>query len=154
MIALEDEAKNQSPRTSTRREMGSVSYQSSMSDSEYRDQYNYGYQLVQNQNYNEAIEVFESLLAADSKHSLADNAQYWIGECYYFLGDYKSAILAFEKVFTYKNSNKNDYAQYKLGLCYFELNDRQRAREEFQSFLDNYESSPLIGKAQQYMSRL
>ncbi|RMI04821.1 MAG: tetratricopeptide repeat protein [Calditrichaeota bacterium] len=126
----------------------------SMSDEEYQRNYRTGLDLFQSHRYREAIEVFESLLAANSEHSLADNAQYWIGECYYMLGDYQAAILAFEKVFTYKNSNKNDYAQFKLGLCYYHLNDRKRAREEFQSFVDNYRNSPLVPKAEEYLAKL
>ncbi len=93
-------------------------------------------------------------MATDTHHSLADNAQYWIGECYFALGDYRAAILAFEKVFTFKQSNKNDYAQYKLGLCYYKLGDKKRARQEFQNLLDNYPDSPLVEKARKYLMQL
>jgi TolA-binding protein len=131
-----------------------ISGQSSMTDEEYENNYQYGYNLALNRQYQEAIQVFESLIAVNTQHSLSDNAQYWIGECYYALGDYRAAIVAFEKVFTYTQSNKNDYAQYKLGLCYFDINDRKRAREEFQSLIDNYQNPTLISKAEEYLSKL
>lgn len=131
-----------------------ISGQPDMTDEEYEINYQHGYNLALNKQYKDAIQVFETLLAANTKHSLSDNAQYWIGECYYALGDYRAAILAFEKVFTFKQSNKNDYAQYKLGLCYYQLKDRQRAREEFQSLLDNYNNPSLTGKAEEYLAKL
>jgi TolA-binding protein len=131
-----------------------VSGQSEMTDEEYENNYQYGYNLALNRQYKEAIQVFESLIAVSSTHGLADNAQYWIGECYYALGDYRTAIIAFEKVFTFRQSNKNDYAQYKLGLCYFNLNDRKRAKEEFQNFIDNYQNPALTSKAEEYLAKL
>lgn len=125
-----------------------------ISDRDYELNYQQGYELIRNRQYREAIQVFESLLAANTKHSLSDNAQYWIGECYYALGDYRAAIVAFEKVFTFANSNKNDYAQYKLGLCYYRLNDLKRAKEEFRSLVDNYKNPTLISRAEEYLSKL
>jgi TolA-binding protein len=148
VVAMEQESKKPSSSSA------SFIPSSNMSDAEYERQYQAGLDLANNKQPREAIRVFEGLLAANDQHSLSDNAQYWIGECYYALGDYKAAILAFEKVFTFKNSNKNDYAQYKLGLCYYQLKDRERARQEFQSLLDNYSNSPLIGKAEEYMAKL
>ncbi|RMG24882.1 MAG: outer membrane protein assembly factor BamD, partial [Methanobacteriota archaeon] len=123
-------------------------------DVEYEQRYQAALSLFNKRQYRAAIEQFEALVAANPNHSLADNAQYWIGECYYLLGDYRAAILAFEKVFTFKNSNKNEDAQYKLGLCYYNLKDRERARQEFQTFIDNYKNSKLIRKAEEYLARL
>ena len=131
-----------------------ISGQSDISDEEYEINYQHGYNLALNKQYKEAIQVFQTLLAANTRHNLADNAQYWIGECYFALGDYRAAILAFEKVFTFKQSNKNDYAQYKLGLCYYQLNDKKRAREEFQSLVDNYQNPGLNSKAEEYLAKL
>lgn len=131
-----------------------ISGQSDISDEEYEINYQHGYNLALNKQYKEAIQVFETLLAANTRHNLSDNAQYWIGECYFALGDYRAAILAFEKVFTFKQSNKNDYAQFKLGLCYYQLNDKKRAREEFQSLVDNYQNPGLTSKAEEYLAKL
>lgn len=125
-----------------------------LSNADYKLQYQSGYDLWQSRRYRDAIGVFEGLLANRTDHSLSDNAQYWIGESYYALGDYSAAIIAFEKVFTFRNSNKNDYAQYKLGQCYFQMKETSRARQEFQTLIDNYKNSSLISKARGYMSRM
>ena len=125
-----------------------------MASGDYEAEYARALELFKNRQYRDAIQVFEALLAQDTRHPLADNAQYWIGECYFAIRDYRAAIVAFEKVFTFKQSNKNDYAQYKLGLCYYNLGDKNRARVEFQHLIDNYPKSPLVEKARQYLMKL
>ncbi len=124
------------------------------SGSDYQSRYNDALDLFHARRYQEAIDRFEALLSTSTTNSLSDNAQYWIGECYYALREYRAAIVAFEKVLTFKNSNKNDYAQYKLGLCYYQLNDREKARQEFQALVDNYQNSSLISSADKYLSKL
>jgi len=96
-----------------------------------------------------AIQMFETLLSENMYHSLSDNCQYWIGECYDALGDYQQAAVAFEKVFTFKNSNKDPDAQLKLGICYLRLKDNNRARLELQKFIDNYPASKNVTLARQ-----
>jgi tol-pal system protein YbgF len=122
--------------------------------SEYERTYDQGLDLFHSAKYEDAMGIFESLLAQNRNHSLSDNAQYWMGECYYALGNYRAAILAFEKVFTFSQSNKNDYAQYKLGQCYQKLGDKDRAREEFQNLIDNYNNSELIDRAYDKLTQL
>lgn len=121
---------------------------------DYIAKYEEGLALFRNRQYRDALKVFEQLIAQDVENDYSDNAQYWIGECLFALGRYQDAIIAFEKVFTYRFSNKNDYAQFKIGQCYFKLGDKQRARLEFQQFLDNYPKSELIGRAEEYLAQL
>ena len=125
-----------------------------VASSEYERKYKEGLALFHQKQYDAAIQVFEQLLATSLNHPLSDNAQYWIGECYYAKGQYQKAIMAFEKVFTFRNSNKNDYAQFKIGQCYFMLGNKQRARQEFQQLVDNYPDSELLGRAKDYLARL
>ena len=127
---------------------------STVSFDSYESEYNAAFNLFQQRKYRDAIQAFEALLAKSTTHNLSDNAQYWIGECYYALGDYSAAIVAFEKVFTFKNSNKNDYAQFKIGQCYYMLKDYNRARQEFQKLIDNYKNSNLISYAQKYLNKM
>ncbi|MEJ2637433.1 MAG: tetratricopeptide repeat protein [Calditrichia bacterium] len=120
----------------------------------YKSEYERGLALFNNHQYPQALSVFEQLLAEDTNNDYSDNAQYWMGECYYAMGRYHEAIMAFEKVFTFRYSNKNDYAQFKIGQSYFMLGDKQRARQEFQQLLDNYPKSPLIPRAKEYLAQL
>jgi tol-pal system protein YbgF len=48
----------------------------------------------------QAITTFRQFLRADPGSDLADNAQFWIGECYYARKDYNRAIIELNEVFT------------------------------------------------------
>jgi tol-pal system protein YbgF len=125
-----------------------------VSPAEYESRYQEGLSLFHANQYREAIQVFESLLASSTNHSLSDNAQYWVGECHYALREYNKAIIDFEKVFTFPKSNKNDAAQFKLGLCYIRMGDSGKARQEFQRLIDVYPQSEYVNRAQDHLSSL
>ncbi len=117
----------------------------------YRDRYLQALTFHQNGDNEKAIELFRQLLEEDRYHELADNAQYWIGECYYTLKQYRHAIVEFEKVFAFKQTNKDDDAQFKIGLCYVAIGDREKAIDEFQRLVDYYPQSEFVKNAQQLM---
>jgi TolA-binding protein len=120
----------------------------------FKNRYDEGLRLYNSRRYNEAISVFDQLLASGENNSLVDNCQYWKGECYYGLSNYEQAILEFQKIFAFPNSNKFDDAQLKLGLCYMQMNNYERARAEFDKLLREYPSSEYTSRAQSYLSRL
>lgn len=128
--------------------------ESTIPDYEYENIYQQGLAQFNDRNYKEAISVFERLLGSNDNHSLSDNAQYWIGESHYMMGNYKEAILDFEKVFSYPNANKKDHAQFKLGKCYERIGDKNRAREEYQRFLSLYPKSDLRSKAEKALQNI
>ncbi len=121
---------------------------------EFRVRYQDALAEYKARNYKTALQLFQELLQTDPNNTLSDNCQYWIGECYYGLEDYNQALVAFEKVFTFPQTNKAADAQLKIGLCYLRLGDRERARQEFQRLIDNYPDSEYVGKARQYLSQL
>jgi len=124
------------------------------SGSGFKEQYEVGLNEYKARRYQAAINKFEQLLATNPTNSLADNCQYWIGESYYGLGEYTKAIAAFEKVFSFNNSNKNDDSQLKLGMCYWRLSETGRAKEEFERLLSHYPESEYAGIARNYLSKL
>ena len=124
------------------------------SSGNFREDYQNALSEYYNRNYKLAIQLFEELLARNATSSLSDNCRYWIGESYYGLGNYNQAIIEFEKVSSFTNSNKMDDAQLKLGICYWKLGDRERARQEFEMLLNNYPNSEYVEKARQFLSRL
>ena len=119
--------------------------------SSFKDKYNQALALYNSRRYKEAIRMFDDLLAMNQTNSLVDNCQYWKGECYYAQLDYNQAIIEFEKVFVYSNSNKYDDAQLKLGLCYTKLGNTDRARAEFEKVISNYPDSEYVQRAQYYL---
>jgi tol-pal system protein YbgF len=120
----------------------------------FSDRYQEALQTYRSRQYGNAIQKFEALLTTNSKHVLSDNCQYWIGEAYYDQGKFPEAIIAFQKVFTFPNSNKDDSAQLKLGLCYAKLNDKVKAKDEMQKLVNNYPNSEFISIAKRYIAQL
>ncbi len=120
--------------------------------SEYEAKYQEARQAFEARDYQAALNIFQALLAADANHPLADNAQYWIGECHYALRQYDAAIIDFQKVFTFPNSNKQADAQFKLVLCYLKKGDVAKAQEEFQRLKRDFPDSPYVGKAESILS--
>ncbi len=134
---------------------GGVAYSATTYDiTEYQSKYQEALNYFNQRNYEAALNIFSNLLKTDTNNDLADNVQYWIGECHYMMGKYKVALTDFEKVFTFPKSNKNDYALFKIALCYLRLGDRERARDELQRFLDEYPDSPLRNRASDLLNKL
>jgi len=64
-----------------------------------------------------ALVTFRRFLALHPHHDYADNAQYWMGECFYDRGDYPHAAEEFRRVVDrYPHGNKVPDALLKLGF--------------------------------------
>lgn len=75
--------------------------------------------------YNEAMAGFKKYLELYPKSDLADNAQFWIGECLMNTKDYEQAILAFEDVIKkYPKGNKVANAMFRQAIAFLEINDK------------------------------
>ncbi|MBC8213717.1 MAG: tetratricopeptide repeat protein [Candidatus Marinimicrobia bacterium] len=135
------------------RTSGYINDTPSISDEEYREKYIEALSSYQNGDFTKSMDEFAFLIESDATHDLADNCQYWIGEVYYAMKDYKHAIKEFEKVFSFAGTNKDDDAQYKMGLCYLNIGNKQRAKDEFQRLLDYYPNSEYYQKSKNYTNQ-
>ena len=97
---------------------------------------------------------FERLLEAYPTSNLADNSQYWIGECEFGLKHYQTALEAFHKVFQYEKTEKDDDAQFMLGQAYHQLGNLDSALVEFNRLKIDYPESECIGRADAYIRRI
>lgn len=76
-----------------------------------------------------AREGFQAVVSRFPDSNLADNAQFWIGECYFREGNFKQAILEYEKVISqYPKSAKVPAALFKQGMAFEKLGDLESAR--------------------------
>ena len=121
---------------------------------QYKETYMKSLGHFQNQNYKSAILGFEELVKSGATNDLADNSQYWLAECYYSRKDFKRSIAEFEKVFTYAGTDKDDDAQLKIGLSYQSIGNVDKAREEFQRFIDYFPGSEYYPKAKEALKQL
>src|SRR5512133_293606 len=106
------------PKTSTSSPDPTFSPSAQILGSPEIDLYNMGLRAFNSRNYKDAIKIFTDLLTKFSSGEYADNAHFWIGESFYSLGEFTSAIKSYEKVLTFKSSSKADDAQFKLGVTY------------------------------------
>jgi len=106
------------------------------------------------QKYDQAIGEFGEILAMAPQSNLADNAQYWIGECYYALKNYRHALSEFQKVLAYSKTNKAEAAQLKIAMCYLELGDRTKARAELRKLIADYPNSEYVPRARSQLQEL
>ncbi|MCK5684720.1 tetratricopeptide repeat protein, partial [bacterium] len=75
-----------------------------------------------------AVNLFKEFIKKFSDNDLADNAAYWLGECYSSLGKYQKAITVFKNLAEkYPKSEKIPGAILKTGYAYLALNDSNRA---------------------------
>ena len=97
------------------------------------------YQTFKGGNYSKAREAFQGFLAAHPSGEYADNAQFWIGECYFFEKKYEKAILEYEKVTKkFPSSNKVPYALLKQGISFHNLGDKASAKLLLQQVIREY----------------
>lgn len=101
--------------------------------------YNEAYEAFKAGKYAESRNLFEKFLAVHGKSEYGDNAQFWIGETYFFEKDYERAILEYEKVIkNYPQGNKVPNALLKQGLSFIELGDKNSAKLLLQRVIDEY----------------
>lgn len=107
--------------------------------SERETLYGAAYATLKEGKYEKARVEFESFLKKYPSTELSDNAQFWIGESYFFEGKYEKAILEYEKVI--KNHPEGDrvpQALLKEGLAFAQLGDKASARIVLQQVIKDY----------------
>jgi len=101
--------------------------------------YSQAYQTFKENNYDKARTEFQNFLAAYPDSEYSDNAQFWIGECFFFEKNYEKAILEYEKVTkNYPGGNKVPYALLKQALSFLKLNDKTSSKLLLQQVIKDY----------------
>jgi len=108
----------------------------------YKAAYRKAYALYEAGQYDQARAALEEFVTKFASTDLADNALFWIGECYYRQADYKNAAKNYARVFKeYPKENKVPDAYYKLGLAFWHLGKREAAIACLKKVLVNYPKS-------------
>lgn len=90
--------------------------------------YERSYESLLRRQFGDAEVGFRSFLEQHRDHSLAGNAQYWLGETYYVQGDYKQAAQAFLSGYRdFPKSRKAADSLLKLGLSLNRLGQKEQA---------------------------
>lgn len=105
--------------------------------------------------YTLAIEGFRALLRTFPNSDRSDDAQFYIGEAYYYLGNFQEAVNAYNQVIQrFVGSSLVPDAYYKRGVNQQELGDLAAARESWQTVIKNFKDSEGAGLAKQALDRV
>jgi TolA-binding protein len=97
--------------------------------------------------YGEALRPFARIVAEAQQSKEADNAQYWIGECYYGMGKFRQALDAFNLVLAYAKTEKDDDAQLKIARCHLSLGQKEQAITAYRGLIKTYSNSEYVSAA-------
>ena len=111
-------------------------------------------QYFHSKEYIPAIALFQKVADDAPQGNYADDCYFWIGESHYNLGDYAKAITAYQKVFSYIDTEKGDNAQYKLGQSFLKLGDKKQAINEFKKLIVLYPDSDYVKKSRLELQKL
>ncbi len=101
--------------------------------------YDEAFILVRQSEYEKALNEYKKFLGECDHHALAENARYWMGECYYSLDKFLDAIDQFQALLDqFKGSDNSGRALYKLGRCHQELGHKDEAKKVYQQVIDQY----------------
>jgi tol-pal system protein YbgF len=98
----------------------------------------------------EAVRGFREFVRLYPHHDYADNAQYWLGECFYDQKQFLQAAAEFRAVVAkYPLGNKAPDALLKLGYCLLAVGEQARGREMLEQVPGTYprtEAARLAGE--------
>ena len=101
------------------------------------------------------IEGFEMYLRGFGRTDLADDAQFYIGECRQRENQLTEAIDAYNRVISnYPRGDRVPDAYYKRGIVLGELGQTDRARESFEALMKQFPDTDMARLAKQQVDRL
>ena len=102
----------------------------------------------------EAIVAFRSFVKDHGAHQYADNALYWLGECYYDTREYQKASSTFRRVVEqYPKGNKVPDAMLKLAYSHIKLGEKRNACSVLASLVESYPRTGAAGLARNTLSK-
>jgi len=103
------------------------------------------------------IDQFRQFLQAHPTSIYADDSAYWMADCYFKKGDYKTAVLRFDDVVArYPKGNKAADALYRHGESLVRLGPgySKAALRAFQRVMEEYPDSPRAAEAKKQIELL
>jgi len=104
--------------------------------------YEQAYKDLTRGNYSLAVLGFREFLKRSPSSDLSDNAQYWVGECFYAQRDFNQAAQEFLKVEElYPKGDKVPAALLKTGYSFLQLDDKANARRYLNEVIEKFPNS-------------
>ena len=104
-------------------------------------------------NYQAAITAFQNFILQHPKSPLAPRAQYWIGDSYYNMRDYRNAIAHQQKLLSgFPDSSSVPDAMLNIASSQMELGDSAAAKKTLDSLVARYPASDAAEKAKRRLA--
>jgi len=117
--------------------------------------YKKAYDLFQKGEVGGAKGEFKRFLEVYPKSKYAENAHYWLGECYFAEKKFDEAILEFDEVIKkYPKGNKVPDALLRQGICFLELNDTMNAKLILKEVIKRFPKSDQAKRAQKKLKEI
>ena len=117
--------------------------------------YSQAFSALKASSYSVAITGFKDFLSTYPASSLAENAQYWLGEAYYVTRSYDDAGTAFRTVLQkYPQSRKAPDAMLKLGFTQYEQKRYADSRKTLEEVAQKYPDSDAAHLATERLKRI
>jgi tol-pal system protein YbgF len=105
--------------------------------------------------HDEAVAGFREFIKKHPDHDYADNAQYWLAECFYDRKDYGAAVREFQRVVErFPQGNKTPDALLKVGFSYLALGSARPGREKLEEVTRAYPRHPAAALAAAKLAEL
>ncbi|MCX7761756.1 MAG: outer membrane protein assembly factor BamD [Candidatus Kryptonium sp.] len=127
------------------------------------DRFEIGKDKFDRKKYLDAIEDFKYILIQYPGSAVADDAQFYLAECYYNRGEYLLASSEYENLIRgYPSSEYVPVSRYKLGLCYYNLSPKSeldqtytyKAIDALQGFIEYHPTSEYVQDAEKKIIEL
>ena len=119
-----------------------------------RDLYQQAYSDFARKNYDLSIQGFQEYLRLYRDTELADNAQYWVGECLQAQSKYEDAVTSFNALLRdFPASDKIPDARYKKGVALESLGRRSQAVLEYRFVVERFPGSPAARLAREKLGQ-
>ena len=119
-----------------------------------RDLYQQSYSDFARKNYELSIQGFLEYLRLYRDTELADNAQYWVGECLQAQAKYEDAVNAFNALLRdFPASDKIPDARYKKGVALEALGRKSQAILEYRFVVERFPGSPAARLAREKLGQ-
>jgi tol-pal system protein YbgF len=101
------------------------------------------------------VEGFSTYLKSFPRTDASDDAQWYIGECYFSDGKFADAVDAYNRAVTsYPKGDRVPDAYYKLGMALNNMKQADRAREAWDTLIKQFPDSDAARLAKQNMIRV
>jgi len=101
------------------------------------------------------VEHFQKFVKTYPTSDHADDATYWMGDCYFKQGNFSAAVLRFDDVARqYPGGNKAPDALYRQGEALLRMGHGEAASQAFQKVLRDYPDSARVPEAKRQLELL